>query len=298
MKFSLAKQTAGDKIFYSFIFISLTLFLIIVLYPCIYVLSASFSSSTAVISGRVVLWPVDFSLVGYRTVFSTPAVWTGFRNSVFYTVFSIILALALNFTMAYCLSRKDVPGRNFVLLLFTITMFFSCGLIQNYLLNRGLGLINTPWIMIIHGSLGAWTVIICRTFISNNIPQELLDASMIDGCSDIHYYIRIVLPLSKAIIAVQALFIGVGNWNAYFGAMIYLSNRNLFPLTLYLREILIASQINPAAIVDEELQARVMETAATIKYALIVVTMVPVIVVYPFVQKHFVKGVLIGSIKG
>ena len=298
MEFSLAKCTAGDKIFYSLIFIFLTLFFIIVLYPCVFVISASFSSGSAVQSGQVVLLPVRPSIEGYRTVFNTPSVWMGFRNSLFYTVAATCLNIVMTMTAAYCLSRSDVPGRNFFMLLFTFTMFFSGGMIPNYMLIRNLKMLNTPWALIIPGAIGVYNMIIAKTFIQNSIPSEMLDAAKIDGCSDAYYYVRIVLPLSKAIIAVLVLFYGVGHWNAYFNAMIYLHTKNLYPLTIILREILMASQIDPSTVTDPELQMRLAEAAAVIKYSLIVVTVIPVILIYPFVQKYFVKGVMIGSIKG
>jgi len=166
------------------------------------------------------------------------------------------------------------------------------------MLIRNLKMLNTPWALIIPGAIGVYNMIIAKTFIQNSIPSEMLDAAKIDGCSDIYYYIRIVVPLSKAIIAVLVLFYGVGNWNAYFNAMIYLHNKDLYPLTIVLRDILMASQIDPSTVSDPELQMRVAETAAVIKYSLIVVTVVPVILIYPFVQKYFIKGVMIGSIKG
>ncbi|MDR2078591.1 MAG: carbohydrate ABC transporter permease [Treponema sp.] len=298
MNFSFRTCARSDKIFYVLIFIFLSIFFIMVLYPCVFVISASFSSGQAVEAGKVVLFPVDLSIEGYRTVFNTPAVWTGFRNSIFYTVAATCLNIVMTMTTAYCLSRADVPGRNGVMLLFTITMFFGGGMIPSYMLIRNLGMLNTPWAIIIPGAIGVYNMIIAKTFIQSSIPQELLDAAKIDGCSDIYYYIRIVLPLSKAIIAVLVLLYGVGHWNAYFSAMIYLHNTNLYPLTIILRDILMANQIDPATVQDPELQMRLAEAAAVIKYALIVVTMVPVIVIYPFVQKHFVKGVMIGSVKG
>ena len=298
MGLDLDKQTAGDKIFYTCIFAFLTLFFILVLYPCIFVISASFSSGSAVSAGKVVLFPVSPSVQGYITVFNTSSVWTGFRNSLFYTVTATSLNIIMTMTAAYCLSRSDVPGRNFFMLLFTFTMFFSGGMIPAYLLIRNLNMINTPYALIIPGAIGVYNMIIAKTFIQHSIPGEMLDAAKIDGCSDIYYYIRIVIPLSKAIIAVLVLFYGVGHWNAYFNAMIYLHNKNLYPLTIILREILMASQIDPSTVTDPELQMRLAESAAVIKYALIVVTVVPVILIYPFVQKYFVKGVMIGSIKG
>jgi len=298
MKFSMANSTAGDKAFYSLIFVFLTGFFMIVLYPCIFVLSASFSSGSAVQAGQVVFLPVRPSIEGYRTVFNTSTVWIGFRNSILYTVAATSLNIVMTMTTAYCLSRNDVPGRNFFMLLFTFTMFFSGGMIPTYILIRNLRMLNTPWAVIVPGAIGVYNMIIAKTFIQHSIPGEMLDAAKIDGCSDLYYYIRIVLPLSKAIIAVLVLFYGVGHWNAYFSPMIYLHTRNLYPLTIFLREILMASQIDPSTVSDPEIQMRLAEAAAVIKYALIVVTMVPVILIYPFVQKYFVKGVMIGSIKG
>ncbi|MCL2831557.1 MAG: carbohydrate ABC transporter permease [Treponema sp.] len=298
MKSEFFKATARDKIFYSIILVFLTLFFMIVLYPCVFILSASISSSSAVQSGKVVLWPVGFNLEGYRTVFNTSVVWIGFANSLFYTVVSTCVSVVMTLTTSYCLSRSDMPGRNFFMLMFTFTMFFGGGLIPFYMLVRNLGLLNTRWVLIVTGALWVYNMIIAKTFIQHNIPSEMLDAAKIDGCSDIYYFIRIVIPLSTAIIAVLILFYAVGNWNSYFAAMIYLNNRNLYPLTIFLREILMASQIDPSTVSDPELQMRVADAAAVIKYSLIVVTVVPVLIVYPFVQKYFVKGIMIGSIKG
>jgi multiple sugar transport system permease protein/putative aldouronate transport system permease protein len=292
------KSSLSDRIFYTVIFIILTLFFLMVLYPCIFVLSASFSSGSAVQSGRVVLLPVDISLQGYRTVFQTNTVWMGFRNSILYTVFGTLVNIIMTMTTAYCLSRADLPGRNGIMLLFTFTMFFNGGMIPTYMLIRNLGMLNTPWALIIPGAIGVYNMIIARTFIQNSIPGEMLDAAKIDGCTDFMYYVRIVLPLSKAIIAVLVLFYGVGHWNAYFNAMIYLNTKSLYPLTIFLRDILMATQIDPSTVSDPEAQLRLAEAAAVIKYSLIVVTIVPVIVIYPFVQKYFVKGVMIGSVKG
>lgn len=287
-----------DKIFTVVVTVILTLFFIAVLYPCIFVISASFSSGTAVQSGRVVLWPVDFSLEGYKTVFNTPTVWTGYRNSLLYTFFGTLINLFMTLLAAYCLSRHDLPGRNFIMLAFTFTMFFSGGLIPMYIQVQKLGLLNTPLALMLPGAISVYNMIVARTFISNSIPGELLEASQIDGCSDIRYFISIVLPLSKAIIAVLTLFYAVGHWNSYFNAMIYLHTKDLYPLTLFLREILMSTNIDPSTVSDPELQARLADMAAVIKYSLIVVSVVPVLIIYPFVQKHFVTGVMIGSVKG
>ncbi|HBA47565.1 MAG TPA: sugar ABC transporter permease [Lachnospiraceae bacterium] len=287
-----------DKIFTIIVAVVLTLFFLVVLYPCIFVISASFSSGNAVQAGKVLLFPVDFSLEGYKAVLNTPKVWTGFRNSLLYTVGGTLISLVLTMTTAYCLSRNDVPGRNIVMLFFTFTMFFNGGMIPTYLVVRQMHMLNTPWALIIPGALSVYNMIVARTFIRNTIPDELMEASMMDGCSDIRYFLKIVLPLSKAIIAVLVLFYGVGIWNAYFNALIYMNDRNLYPLTIFLREILLVESIDPSTVADPELQAKIASMAGVIKYALIVVTMIPIMMIYPFIQKYFVKGVMIGSVKG
>jgi multiple sugar transport system permease protein/putative aldouronate transport system permease protein len=298
MRNEFTTATVGDKIFYIISLFFLTLFFLIVLYPCIFVISASFSSGPAVQSGRLVLLPVDIGIEGYKTIFNTPKIWGGFANSFIYTVVATIINIVMTMTAAYVLSRSEMPGRNAIMFLFTFTMFFNGGMIPTYILIRNLGLLNTRWALIIPGAIGVYNMIIAKTFIQSSIPSELLDSAKIDGCGDIGYYVKIVLPLSKAIIAVLVLFYGVGHWNAYFNAMIYLNKPELYPLTIILRDILMASQIDPSSVQDPELQALLVEAAAVIKYALIVVSMVPVIIIYPFVQKYFVKGIMIGSIKG
>ncbi|HIV91544.1 MAG TPA: carbohydrate ABC transporter permease [Candidatus Eisenbergiella stercoravium] len=292
------KIGTGDKIFYVLSGLILTVMLIAVLYPILFVLAASFSSGQAVSAGRVFLWPVDFSLEGYEIVFNNKDILLGFRNSIIYTVLGTFINLVMTMIAGYVLSRDDVPGHNQFMLLFTFTMFFSGGMIPNYMLLRNLHMLDTIWSMVIPGALGVYNMIIARTFIRTSIPGELLDAAQIDGCSDIRYFTTIVLPLSKAIMAVLVLFYGVGHWNSYFNPMLYLNTRELYPLPIILKEILIANQIDPSTVTDPELQMRIAQTADVIKYALIVVSTIPVMVIYPFVQKYFVKGVMIGSIKG
>lgn len=288
----------GDKMFYVIIGCILSIFFLLVLYPCIFVLAASFSSGDAVQAGKVFLWPVDFSLEGFKTVFRTKTVWVGFRNSFVYMGVGTLINIVMTMTAAYCLSRPDVPGTNGIMLLFTFTMFFNGGMIPSYLLVQKLGMLNTMWSLLIPGAISVYNLIVARTFIKSSIPIELMEAARIDGCSDFKYFIKIVIPLSKAIIAVLVLFYGVGHWNAFFNAMLYLSKKTLYPLTLFLREILMASQIDPSTLSDPELQAQFAKAAGVIKYALIVVSLVPVMAIYPFVQKYFVKGVMIGSVKG
>ena len=292
------KIGTGDKIFYCLSGLILTLLLVVVLYPILFVLAASFSSGQAVSAGRVFLWPVDFSLEGYEIVFNNKDILLGFRNSIIYTVVGTFINLVMTMIAGYVLSRDDVPGHNQFMLLFTFTMFFSGGMIPNYMLLRSMHMLDTIWSMVIPGALGVYNMIIARTFIRTSIPGELLDAAQIDGCSDIRYFTTIVLPLSKAIMAVLVLFYGVGHWNSYFNPMLYLNTRELYPLPIILKEILIANQIDPSTVTDPELQLRIAQTADVIKYALIVVSTIPVMIIYPFVQKYFVKGVMIGSIKG
>ncbi|WP_270814641.1 carbohydrate ABC transporter permease [Hungatella effluvii] len=288
----------SDQVFYAVITVVLTLAFICVLYPCVFVLAASFSSGSAVQAGKVILWPVDFSLEGYKTVFNTSTVFTGFRNSLFYTVAGTSINIVVTMIAAYALSRRDLPGRNVLMLFFIFTMFFSGGMIPSYMLIQNLGLINTRWALLLPGAMSVYNMIVARTFIESSIPTELLEASKIDGCSDIRYFLSVVIPLSKSIIAVLVLFYGVGHWNQYFNAMIYLNSKHLYPLTIFLREILMADQIDPSTVTDPVLQAQLAQAAGVIKYALIVVSMIPVLIIYPFIQKYFVKGVMIGSVKG
>ncbi len=295
---SFKQADRGDKIFYIFVFLLLTVFFLLVLYPVIFVLSASFSSGAAVQSGKVLLLPVEPNIQGYKIVFNTPSIWRGFANSLFYTVSATLAGVSMTMITAYGMSRRDLPGRNAIMMYFVFTMFFSGGMITSFLLIQSLGLINTRLAMIIPGMLSVYNMIIARTFIQNSIPEEVLEASKIDGCSDIGYFFRIVLPLSKAIMAVLVLFIGVYHWNAYFNAMLYLHEKKLYPITLALKEILLSSQIDPATVQDPELQAQIAKSADIIKYALIVVSMVPILIIYPSIQKYFVKGVMIGSVKG
>ena len=288
----------GDRMLYLISGLILTVIFLLILYPCIFVVSASFSSGTAVQSGKVVLWPVDISFVGYDTVLHNVNIWKGFMNSLFYTFFGTIINVALTMLAAYPLSRKDLVGRDKLMLFFTFTMFFNGGIITHYILVSKLGIIDTRWSLLLPGAMSIYNMIIARTFLQNSIPNELLEAAQLDGCTDIQYLFKVVLPLSKAVLAVLVLFYGVAHWNTYFNAMIYLRNRDLFPLTLFLKEILISGQIDPSTVSDPELAEKVSQLAGVIKYSLIVVSMVPVMIIYPFVQKYFVKGVTIGAVKG
>jgi putative aldouronate transport system permease protein len=298
MQRSAIKDTRGDRIFMAFNYLTLTGLLVIVLYPLIYIVSASFSDPVAVTSGRVWLWPVQPTLRGYEAIFKHRLLMTGFANSILYTVIGTLISVVLNILAAYPLSRADLPGRGVITFAFFFTTLFSGGLIPTYLVVRDLGMINTRWAMLIPGALGVWNVLIMRTYFQANIPRELYEAAQLDGCDDFTYLGRVVLPLSGPIIAVVALFYAVGYWNTYFNALIYLSDKNLWPLQLVLRDILVQNNINPQMLTDvRELILR-QNLRESLKYSLIVVATVPVLLVYPFVQKHFVRGILLGSVKG
>jgi len=287
-----------DKLLYASTDIILFLLLLVVGYPIIYVLSCSFSSGAAVSSGQVLLWPVDFSLKGYEIIFHYKSVWTGFRNTIFYTVAGTTLNMFLSVLVAYPLSRPNYQGRGIVTMMFTFLMMFHAGLIPTYLLMSNLGLTNTPWIMILLGGISTYNMIIIRTYFRNSIPGELIEAARIDGCSELRTLWSIVLPLSKSVLAVVTLYYAVSHWNSYFNAMIYLRDENLQPLQLVLRDILNATKINMDEISDPELISEMTGMADLIKYSLIVVSSAPIIAAYPFVQKFFKKGVMIGSVKG
>lgn len=287
-----------DRIFNIIIHIIIALLLVIIAYPLIFVVSSSFSSKEAVTNGRVFLFPVDFSLEGYEAVFKKNDVIIGYRNTFIYTIIGTFINLFLTMIAAYPLSRKDLPFGKGLTLLFTFTMIFSGGMIPTYMLVKSVGLINKPAVMVLVGSISAYNLIIARTFIQNNIPSELLEASRIDGCSDFLYFAKIVLPLSKSVIAVLTLYYAITHWNSYFNAFIYLNNRKYWPLQLYLREILLENQIDASQIADPDLQEAKQGMANLLKYSLIVVSTIPVMLLYPFIQKHFVTGVMIGSVKG
>lgn len=291
-------RTLDDKILYATTDIILVLLLLIVGYPIVYVLSCSFSSGIAVSNGRVILWPVDPSIIGYKLVFAYKTVWTGYANTIFYTVVGTALNMLLSILAAYPLSRPNYQGRKVATMLFTITMMFSAGIIPKYLLMSDLHLIDSRWALILASAISAYNMIIIRTYFRNSIPGELIEAARIDGCSELRTLWSVVLPLSKAVISVVTLYYAVSHWNSYFQAMLYLRDRDLLPLQMILREILNASKINAEDVSDPALLAELAGAADLVKYALIVVSSAPIIAAYPFVQKFFEKGVMIGSVKG
>ena len=298
---SVRKQQAGDQVFYAVNDLILLVALLAVIYPLVFIFSASFSSPQAVTTGRVWLLPVDPSLEGYRAVFRHPLIMSGYLNTILYTAGQIVVSVTLTMAAAYPLSRRDLPGRGVFTFLFAFTMLFSGGLIPTYILMMQLGLLDSRLAVILPGAVGVWNLIIARTFIQQTIPQELYDSASIDGCSDTRFLVSIVLPLSKPIIAVLALFYGVGQWNAFFNAFIFLSSPSKYPLQLILREILILRELMGQMMdtqVDPILMQQMRGLANLLRYSLIVVASLPVWIIYPFVQKQFVKGVMIGSLKG
>ena len=291
------KNTRADKIFYAICYIIVTLLVLSVIYPLIYILSASFSSAEAITSGRMWLWPVDVTLVGYKYVLQYDAIWVGYRNTLIYTLSGTLLNVCLTMTCAYGLSRRGMRGRKFFNLLFTFTMIFTGGMIPNYLLMKNLHLLNTPWAMILPGAISAYNLIVARTFIEGNIPNDLLEAARIDGCNDIRFFFSMVLPLSKAILAVLILMYAAGHWNAYFNAFLYLTDKDLYPLQIFLRQILVQSTMS-SDMLDPEAMAQMQTLQQILKYTVIVISTAPMLCLYPFVQKYFEQGVMIGSLKG
>ena len=292
-------MSRSDMILYTIIGIIMTLLCMIILYPLIFVVSSSFSAGTAVTAGKVILWPVEPTVQGYKIVFAYKAVWKGYVNTIFITVVATAINVILTTLVAYPLSRRKLQGKRFYMTLFMIPMFFSGGLIPSYILISNLGLVGSQWAIILSGAISIYNMVIMRTFFQNSIPDELFEAAKIDGITDIGYLLKIVLPLSKAVFSVIILYYAVAHWNSYFNSMLYLRDRELWPLQLVLRDILAgASKIDLSQIEDPELLKAMIGTTDVMKYSLIVISSVPVIIAYPFVQKYFEKGVMIGAVKG
>ena len=272
-----------------------------VVYPVIFVISASISDPDMVSLGKVVLLPKGITLEGYKIIFSYKPVWIGYRNTIFYTVVGTAINVVFTLGASYSLSRKDFLGRNFFMLLFTFTMFFSGGLIPLFLVVKKLNMIDKVWAMWLPGAVSMWNVIITRTYFQTSIPDALQEAAHIDGCTNMRLFISIVLPLSLPIIAVNALYYGVAHWNTFFNALIFISDRNKYPLQLFLREILIQNQtVDIMGMTSDEMEVMAyrVKLAQIMRYGLIIVSSIPILMLYPFLQKYFVKGMMIGSIKG
>ena len=303
---SKVRQSRGDRAFGIVNGLLIALSFAITLYPLIYVISASISSPDAVASGRMILWPVDITWKGYQYILQYGDIWTGYANTLFYTLVGTSINLIVTLPCAYGLSRRDVPFRGLVRTLFLITMYISGGLIPGYINLSEMHMINTRWVLLLPGAVSTYNLIVARTFFANTIPWELHEAAFLDGCSNIRLFMKIVLPLSAPIVVVMTLYYGVAHWNSYFNAMIYLSDRSKYPLQVFLREILTKGQFaadavkSGASFTEEEMIAMMKETetANLIKYCVIIVSTVPMMILYPFLQRFFTKGVMIGAVKG
>lgn len=292
------KLPRADRITITIFTILLTLGSLAILYPIVYIISASISDPQAVADGRVWLWPVNFSLDGYRALFEYQSIPRSILNTLLYVIGSTVVGVVCTILAAYPLSRPDLPFKGVFLVIFLIPMFFSGGIIASYLVFNQLNIINTIWVMILPGAVSVFNVIIARTFFRVSIPDTLHEAAKIDGASDFKFLWRVVLPMAKPIIAVTALLFAVGAWNNYFSALIYLNDENLYPLQLVMRQILILNQVDPGQIADTSLLAQREALRNQLKFALIVITIVPPLAIYPFAAKHFKQGIQLGALKG
>ena len=292
------KMTGCDLVFYGVSALVIGILTLTVLYIIVYILSASFSSPAALAAGKVVLWPADFSVDGYKAVFNYSKVWIGYRNTIFYVIVGTAINVSMTLLCAYPMAQKDLYGGKAIMAYFTFTMIFNGGMIPTYILVKNLGIMNTVWSLLIPGAMTVYNMIIARTFIRTNIPGELRDAARIDGCDDFHFFFEVVLPLSKAIIAVLTLWYAVGHWNSYMDAFLYLRDNKLYPLQIFLKDVLVSGEFSAEDMMDPETAIALQNMKLLLKYSLIVVSVVPLFFFYPFVQKYFVKGVTIGSVKG
>ena len=302
------KPSRRDRVFYSINGIVLLVIFLLVLLPILTVFANSLSSSNAVATGRVSFWPqvqlpdksyrIGISFDGFTAAFKNKNIISGYLNTIFYTLAGTLINVFLTVLAAYPLSRSDLPGKNKLTMLFAFTMIFNGGMMPNYLLVRDLGIMNTRWAILLPMAINVYNMVICRTFFQNTIPKELLEAAQLDGCSDFRFLLRIVLPLSKAVLAVIGLYYAVQHWNAYFNAFLYLTDHKLYPLQIILKDILLSSAVTPDMLEGTIVESVDLNLIHLLKYSLIIIACLPIWCVYPFVQKYFVQGVMIGSVKG
>lgn len=290
-------RQASDAVFDTVLYAICGLLLLVILYPLWFIVIASFSDPSAVAGGHVWLWPVSFTLDGYDELLRQAEVWIGYRNTIAYTLLGTLFGLVVNISAAFALSRRDLWGRRLLMSLYVFTMFFSGGLIPIFLTVQEMGFYNNFWVMIIPFSVSAYNIIVARTFFETSLPPDLWDAAQIDGCGNLRFFFTMALPLSKAVISVIALWTAVGQWNSYFNALIYIRDDSLYPLQLIMRNILITNQ-NFAALGTGEAALIAMRRANLVRYSMIIIATVPIMCVYPFIQKHFDQGVMIGAVKG
>ena len=287
----------GDKLFEIFILLVGVLVLLCVIYPLYYVIIASISNPSLVMTGGVWLYPRQLTLDGFEALLGEAKIWIGYRNTIFYTAAGTMINIIMTVLAAYPLSRRDMAGRRFFTLIILFTMYFNGGLIPTYLLVRDLNMDNTVWAILIPAAISTYNLIVAKTFFENSIPHEIYESAFLDGCSNVRMLISIVLPLSKAILAVLVLYYGVAHWNSYFSALVYLRNEELFPLQIILRDILLLGQTEQMGSNDVGMGEKI-KMAEAIKYSVIVISSAPVLLLYPLAQKYFVQGVMIGAIKG
>ncbi|MDD3766623.1 MAG: carbohydrate ABC transporter permease [Eubacteriales bacterium] len=292
------KQSFPDRVFDTVNFIFVTMVMLVIIYPMYYICIASISDPMSIMGGKVMFWPSGINFDGYQKILNYESIWTGYRNTIFYTVFATTINVVVTLMAGYALSRRDLPGRTFFISLFMFTMFFSGGLIPTFLFVKSLKMYDTIWPMILLGTVSVWNLIITKTYFQENIPQELLEAAVIDGCDDYTFFRKVVLPLSRAIVAVLVIYYAVGHWNSYFNALIYLKTESKYPLQLFLRQVLMQNQFYDEMSIDNENAVNAMMIAESMKYGMIIISSLPILVIYPFLQKYFVQGVMIGAVKG
>ena len=291
-------RSRGDRVFQAAVYAIIVLIAVFTLYPLIYSLSASVSEPREILNGHVWLYPVNITTNAYQRVFRSADIQSGYLNTIIYAVAGTALNLLMTIAAAYPLSMKDMKGRNFITIMITFTMFFSGGMIPTYINIKNLGLLNTRWSVILPGLINVTNLLILRNYFLNSVPDELHEAAEIDGSSPMNTLFTIILPLSKSILVVITIYYFVAHWNAYFDAMMYITKRNKWPLQVFLRQILLLSQMGDMA---ETMGADDANTAllyASLKYAIIIIAALPLIIVYPLVQKFFEKGIMLGSVKG
>ncbi|MCM3784841.1 carbohydrate ABC transporter permease [Neobacillus mesonae] len=287
---------SSDRVLEIAMYVFAVVLLVILMYPIYFIIIASFSDPAAVANGQVWLFPKGFTLAGYQELLKHENIWIGYRNTILYTVIGTLISLVVNISAAYALSRRDLFGRRTISLFFIFTMFFNGGLIPTFLTIRDFHMYDTFLVMVLPFSVAVYNIIVARTFFQNSIPEDLWEAAQLDGCGNLRYYVQIVIPLSKAVISVIALWTAVGHWNSYFNALIYLKDPNLYPLQLILRNILITNQMQ-SSMGTGEAAAVALRLANIMRYAVIIVATVPIMCIYPFVQKYFNQGVMIGAVK-
>lgn len=293
-----SRTLPSDFIYRVFVHVFLALVTLIILFPVLNIVATSFSSYAASVTGKVWIWPVEFQLQAYKTALTSRNIMLGYRNTILYTVLGTCVNVVVTVMAAYPLSFHDLKGKNAISAIFAFTMLFSGGMIPTYIVVNKLGMIDTLWAMLIPGALSVWNMVIMRTYFQTSIPYELYEAATIDGCSDLKYLFRCMLPLSGSIVAIIALYYAVGHWNGYFNALLYLNTKTRYPLQIFLREMLIVKAQDSEMVGSMDYELYAQGASELVKYAVIVISSVPMLMVYVFIQKFFVKGVMIGAIKG